>query len=56
MPAEGIGEVLGAALEAVGDVAVTGGRPRRGCRRVMFWLFVAMTVGLLVAGAYFGFG
>jgi hypothetical protein len=51
MPADAIGEVVVAGLEAVGEVVLTES-PKRGCRRYVYWALVLLFVGLLVFGAY----
>jgi hypothetical protein len=55
MPADAIGEVVVAGLEAVGDVVLTE-QPKRGRRRYIYWAFVILLVGLLAFGAYLALG
>ncbi len=56
MPFDGIGEVIGTAVEAIGEAALTDPPRRDRGRRVGYWLLAAVMVGLLVAGAYFATG
>ena len=52
MPINAVGEVVVAALEAVGEVVLTE-PPRRGrWRRFVYWAFVVLVVGSLAFGAY----
>jgi len=56
MPADAIGEVVVAGLEAVGEVVFTE-PPRRGhLRRLFYWALVILFVGLLAFGVYLALG
>ena len=55
MPADAVGEVVVAGLEAVGEVVLTE-QPKRGRRRLVYWAFVILIVGLIAFGAYLALG
>ena len=56
MPIDTVGEVVVAALEAVGDIALTE-PPRRGrWRRVVYGMLMLLFLGLLGFGAYLALG
>jgi len=52
MPIDAVGEVVVAALEAVGEVVLTEPPKRGRWRRYVYWAFVLLGVGLLAFGAY----
>jgi hypothetical protein len=52
MPIDAVGEVVVAALEAVGEVVLTEPPKRGRWRRYVYWTFVLLGVGLLAFGAY----
>ena len=48
MPLDALGEAIGAALEAAGEIALSGPPPERGRRRRrLYWSFLAVFVGLV---------
>jgi hypothetical protein len=52
MPVDAVGEVVVAALEAVGDAVLTESPKRGRWRRYVYWSIVLSFFGVLVFGAY----
>jgi hypothetical protein len=52
MPIDTVGEVVVAAFEAVGDIALTEPPKRGRWRRFVYWSLLVLFFGLLAFGAY----
>ena len=52
MPVDIVGEVVVAALEAVGDVALTGPPKRGRWRRRVYWFLAVLFIGGVAFGTY----
>jgi hypothetical protein len=56
MPVDAVGEVVVAALEAVGDVVLTEPPKRGRRRRFVYWSILSLSSGLLTLGVYLALG